>query len=430
MTTQTDSGGTSFLKTTLGNGMRVVTSRMPNTLSVSISVFVGVGSRYEQAERSGISHLVEHLVFKGTRRRPRPEEISSAVESTGGELNAGTEQEMTVYWCKVARPHLDDSLDLLIDMLRDSLYEPDDIEKERLVVFEEQRMIEDYPDQRVDALMDGLLWPDHPLGRSIGGTRESVGSITREMLLDHVARFYTPANIVVSVAGDVEHDEVVGLLERLCRGWAQARPDGWAPFTHAQTAPQLRVEYRRTEQDHLSIGVPGLSITDPDRYALDLISVVLGEGMSSRLFVEVRENQGLAYDVHSGVAHLLDSGAFVVTAGVDTKRVHAAVNTILAEVGRLREGVPDEELERAKRLATGRLMLRMEGTRPVSGWMGSQEALLGQVLTVEEVVDGIEAVTPDDVRRVSNELLRTERLNMAVVGPHRGQSRFMKELRL
>ena len=421
-------GKTDFRKTTLDSGMRVLTSAVPHTRAASVSVFVGVGSRYDSPDQAGISHVVEHMVFKGTKRRPSAGEISVTIEGVGGILNAGTEHELTVYWCKVARPYLDEALDLLIDMLRDSLYEPAEIERERMVVIEEQNMANDNPGHRVDVLMDQMLWPDHPLGRDISGTRESVSGMTREMLLDHVSMFYTPRNIVMSVAGDVDHDKIARTVESLSDGWSSHDPAAWAPFTHVQSAPQLRVEYRRTEQAHLLIGLPGLSVTHPDRYALDLLSAVLGEGMSSRLFLEVREKRGLAYDIHSGVTHFLDTGAFVVEAGVDPKRAYAAVDTVLAELARLKDGVPDSELVRAKRLSTGMLMLRMEDTRAVSSWTGSQELLLGEVQDVDQVTEQVESVTTEDLRRVANDLLTGDKLNMALVGPVRGEARLQRAL--
>ena len=408
--------------------MRVLTGTMPHTRSVSISVFVGAGSRYEQADRAGISHFIEHLVFKGTERRPTAGEIGGTVEGLGGMINAGTEQELTVYWCKVAQPYLEVSLDLLIDMLRNSLYEPDEIERERMVLLEEQGMVNDHPSNKVDALIDGMLWPDHPLGRDISGTRESVTNITRDMILQHASLFYTPSNMVVSIAGNVDHNQVVEQVDALCKGWKSRPAPGWTPFTDVRSGPQLHMEYRNTEQAHISIAVPGLSITHPDRFALNLVSVVLGEGMSSRLFLEVRERQGLAYDVHSGVTHFQDCGALVINAGVDPKRVYNAVKTILVEVALLRQGVSAEELEKAKRLSAGRLMLRMEDTRAVSSWLGVQELLLGQVLDVDEVIELVESVTLEDILRVSNDLLLMEKLHMAVVGRCRGQSRLEKAL--
>ena len=419
-----------FQKTTLDNGLRVVTSEMPHTRSVSISIFIGVGSRYESAQQAGLSHFIEHMVFKGTARRPAPGEISAIIEGTGGVLNAGTEQEMTVHWCKVAESHFQESLDLLIDMLRNPLLDPKGIESERMVVLDELSMINDTPGSMVDALIDQMLWPDHPMGRDIGGTKDSVAGITRDMMLEHMECYYTPSNTVVSVAGNIPHHQVVREVEALCQGWPSSSPPDWTPVTHTQSASQSRLEYRKTEQAHLSIAVPGLPMEHPDQYPLDLLSVVLGEGMSSRLFIEMRERRGLAYDVHSGVANFLDCGAFVITAGVDPKRVYDAAETILALVGGMKEDVPEEELEKAKRLVTGRLLLRMEDTRAISGWMGNQELLLGRVIGLDEVVERVNNVTPDAVRKVANHLLLTEKLNMAVVGPNRGHRRLEKLLRL
>ena len=419
-----------FQKTTLDNGLRVVSRTMPHTLSVAISIFVKVGSRYETDDEAGLSHFIEHMVFKCTERRPDPVDISSAIEGTGGVMNAGAEQELTVFWCKVAQPYFADSLDLLFDMLRNSLYKPEDVEKERRVIQEELAMINDYPTARVDSLIDEMLWPDHPLGRDIGGTKESVEKITREMLLAHMAEYYTPDNTVVSVAGNVSHSEVVALADELSRDWPNGERREPPPFTYVQGEPQMRMEYRGTEQVHLSIALPGLPLNHPDRYALDLLSVILGEGMSSRLFVELREKRGLAYDVHSGVAHFKDTGAFVISAGVDPSSVYEATPVILEQVADVRDFLPDAEVDKAKRLVSGRMMLRMEDTRSVSAWMGSQELLLGDVVSVDSVIERVNAVSLSDIRRVASERLVTERLNMAVVGPCRGRKRLTGLLRL
>ena len=419
-----------FQKSTLENGLRVVTSEMPHTRSVSMCVFVGVGSRYESDEEAGLSHFLEHILFKGTESRPEPQQISAAIEGVGGIINAATEHELTVYWCKVAQPYFQDSLALLFDILRNSLHEPDSIEKERHVIFEELGMINDYPGYKVEALIDAMLWPGHPLGRDIGGTRESVGGITRDMILDFVSAYYTPDNIVVSVAGNVSHDDVVAQVERLSEGWEVGGRNEWLPYRGEQCAAQSKVEYRKTEQAHLSVALPGVSLTHPQRYTLDLLSVALGEGMSSRLFVEVREKRGLAYDVHSEVSHFTDTGAILVSAGVDPKRVYDAVQTILEQVGALRDGIPEDELEKAKRLSAGRLMLRMEDTRAVASWMGQSEMLLGNIAHVDDVIEQVNAVTTDDVHCLANDLLVSERLNIAVVGPCRGHKRIERMLRL
>ncbi len=430
MNTSTNPLKAEFRKSVLDNGLRVVTSEVPHARSASIGVFIGVGSRYESDVQSGISHFIEHMVFKGTRRRPTPGEISGVIEGVGGVLNASTEQELTLYWCKVPEFHVSESLDLLFDMLREPLYDPEAVANERLVVAEELNMINDYPNYKVDALIDEMLWPDHPLGRDIGGTKESISSITGDAMLEYMAGSYTPGNIVVSVAGAVTHDVIVDQVASLGGQWPEGTPATWAPVTHQNQKSQVRVEYRSSEQTHLSIAVPGLSIRHPDRYALNLLSVILGEGMSSRLFIELRETRGLAYDVHSEVAHFLDSGSFVVSAGVDPKRIYDAVQAIMEELSKLRDGVPEEELDKAKRLVAGRLLLRMEDNWTLANWMGNQELLLGDIDGLDEVISSVNAVSPDDVRKVANDLLVGDRLNMAVVGPCRGRRRLERLLKL
>ena len=430
MDTAASSQKTEFRKAVLDNGLRVVTSEVSHARSASIGVFVGVGSRYELEAQSGISHFIEHMVFKGTRRRPTPGEISGAIEGVGGVLNASTEQELTLYWCKVPEFHVNESLDLLFDMLREPLFEAEAVENERLVVAEELNMINDYPNYKVDTLIDEMLWPDHPLGRDVGGTKESISSITGDAMLEHMASSYTPGNIVVGVAGAIAHDDIVDQVASLGGQWPEGTRAAWTPVTHQNQASQVRVEYRSTEQTHLSIAVPGLSMRHPDRYALDLLSVILGEGMSSRLFIELRETQGLAYDVHSGVAHFMDSGAFVVTAGVDPKRVYDAVQAIMEELSKLRDGVPEEELDKAKRLVAGRLLLRIEDNWTLASWMGTQELLLDEITEFDEMLDSVNAVSPEGIRKIANDLLVGDRLNMAVVGPCRGRRRLERLLKL
>ena len=268
-----------YEQTTLDNGLRMVTCEMPHTRSVSISAYVGVGSRFETDDEAGLSHFVEHMMFKGTESRPDPLDISAQIESSGGAINAGTEQELTVYWCKVAQPYFADSMALMVDMLRNSLFRPDDIEKERNVIHEELAMISDYPSARVDSMIDEMLWPGHPLGRDVGGTRKSVDGIGRDMLLKHMESYYAPSNIVVSVAGNVGHAEVVAKVAGLTRDWSGgASAFEPAPVVHEQRESQLRLEYRRTEQLHLSIALPGLALDDPDIYALGSAEHHLGRG--------------------------------------------------------------------------------------------------------------------------------------------------------
>ena len=419
-----------FQITTLDNGLRIVTSSMPHTRSVTISFFVGAGSRYEQPEKAGISHFVEHLCFKGTSRRRSAKEISEAIEGVGGMLNGGTDRELTIYWCKVPRPHFALALDVLVDMLRNSTFDADEVEKERKVIIEELNMVMDSPQQLVDVLIDGVIWPDQALGRDVAGSKETVNGLDQAALVEYLNRQYTPDNTVLSVAGNVEHEEVVEAIRQAMSDWAPGSPSSWIPAENGQSAPRLRVQPRKTEQAHVCVAVQGLSSQHPDRFNLDVLNIVLGEGMSSRLFLEVREKRGLAYDIHSYVSHFRDAGALTVYAGVDPSRAGAAIEAIVTELSRLKDGVPPAEVEKAKELTKGRLLLRMEDTRSVASWIGGQELLNGHIRTVDDVVDIVDAIKTEDLQRVAQELLITDKLNLAVVGPFRSEKRFTELLKI
>ncbi len=419
-----------YQKTTLNNGLTLLTSPMPHTRSVSISVFVGAGSRYESDEIAGVSHFLEHLLFKGTKNWPTAREISEAVEGVGGVMNASTDREMTVFWCKVASLHFRRTLSVLADMILSPLLDPVEIEKEREVVLEELRMTNDYPSNRVDLLIDEALWPDQPMGRDVGGSQESVSGITREQISEYLGRQYSPRNSVVAVAGDITQDEVVDLLNDVLRDWVPEVPMDWYPVQDGQSSPRVRVEQRKTEQAHICIALPGLPLTHPDRYALGLLNVMLGEGMSSRLFLELREKQSLAYDVHSSLSLYRDCGSLIVYCGVEPRKSVTAISSVLEQLNGMRGDIPEGELEKARELSKGRMLLRMEDSRSVAMWMGAQETLTGSVRTIDEVVDRLDAVSTDDIKRVAGDLISEEKLNLAVVGPFRSERRFLNLLKL
>jgi predicted Zn-dependent peptidase len=419
-----------YLRTTLSNGLRVLTAPMPSTRSVSVSIYVAAGSRYEKSAEAGLSHMVEHLCFKGTERRPTSREISQIVDSVGGSLNAATDRELTVYYGKVARPHLELVVDVLADVLRHSLLAPEEMEKERGVILEELAAVADSPPQMADVLLDRLVWPEQPLGRDVAGTPETVSALSRDTVLAYVHRQYVANNAVVSVAGDVSHDEVLELIGRQMGDWERGIPDGWYPMSDGREGPRVAVQFKRTEQAHICLAAPGVSMEHPDRAAFDLLSALLGEGMSSRLFLELRERLGLCYDVHSYPSHYQDAGSLTVYAAVDPKNAVKALQALTAELRRLRDGIPEEELARAKELSKGRLFLRMEDTRSVSGWLGAQELLTGKVRSVDEVVERVEALTEADLKRVIDRLLVDEGLRLAIVGPFRSERRFQPLLGL
>lgn len=417
-----------YERTALPNGLRVLTSSMPHTHSVAISLYVATGSRYEQAAEAGVSHFLEHLLFKGTKKRPTAKAIAEAIDGVGGVMNGGTDREYTVYYIKVARPHMDLAMDVLFELVRRPLMDPAEIEKERHVVLEELAMVEDSPPQLADLLLDSIMWPDNPLGRDVAGTPDSVAAIGRQMVMDYLHAQYVPNNIVISVAGNVRHSEIVGAVTTALGGWKPGKPSAWLPAPPVNGV-HCAAQYKKTEQAHVSLAAPALPLNHPDRHALSFLSVLLGEGMSSRLFMELREKRGLVYDVHTYVSHFLDTGSFNVYTGVDPRKAVEALHVVLEELARLRdEGPAAAELTKARELSKGRLLLRMEDTRNVSGWTGGQELLLGTVRSVEQAVAEMEAVTLGDLRRVARAILDPSRFYLAVVGPYRSDKRFAAAL--
>ena len=413
-----------YERSVLDNGLRVLTSSMPHTHSVAVTVYIGAGSRYERDDMAGVSHFLEHMLFKGTEKWPTAREIAGKIDGVGGVMNGATDRELTVYYIKVARPHMDLALDVLFQLVRHPLIEASEIDKERLVVLEELAMVADSPAQTADLLLDSLIWPGQPLGRDIAGSVESVGQLSTDSLTGYMREQYVPNNVVVAVAGNIAHDEVASAVQDGLGEWRPGKPATWRPVTGAD-GQRCAVKYKTTEQAHMSMAVHGLSLTHPDRHALSFLSIILGEGMSSRLFVELREQRGLAYDVSAYAMNLLDTGTFNIFTGVDPKNATKALQVIFGELERLASGGPDsDELVKARELSKGRLLLRLEDTRAVAGWIGAQELLLDRVRTVDDAVAEIESVTLEDLQRLARQILDLRHLHLAIVGPFRSDKRF------
>jgi predicted Zn-dependent peptidase len=420
-----------YRKTTLDNDLRILTTPMPHTRSVSVGIFTGVGSRYEAEAERGISHFIEHMMFKGTERRPSAQQIAEAIEGLGGVMNANTGNEVTSYWAKVAHHHLPVALDVLVDMFRHSKFEPSEVEKERQVIIQEISRMMDMPDSWVHVLIAQLIWPAHPVGWEIAGTKESVAGITHQDMLDYTARTYTPHNTVISLAGKLDHSKVLEQLMEQLEAWEGESARSFLPATDAPPGPNLRVEFKETEQAHLCVGLRGLSMNDPDRFKLRLLNVILGEGMSSRLFLEIREKRGLAYSVGSYTSYLRDTGAIVLYAGVPPHKAEDAVSAMMEQLDLLREkAVPPPELSKAKEFTKGRILLRMEDTFANAQWFGQQEVLDQEVLTVDQVIEQLDAVASADVQEVAQHVFATEQLNLAVVGPFKEEESFRARLSL
>jgi predicted Zn-dependent peptidase len=423
---------TPYQKTTLPNGIRVVTGPMTGVKSASLIFYYGVGSRFEPAPIGGVSHFLEHMLFKGTERRPHPMMISQEVEGVGGMLNAATGRESTNYWAKVPSTHFEIAFDVLADVLRNSLIDAAELDKERSVIFEEIRSIQDAPEELVHEVIDEVVWGDQGVGRSIAGTEESVGTIDRDGMVGFWRRNYGPDRLVVAAAGDLEHETVVELTERFF-GDLEA-PDGadeWDTTVDSQAEPRVRLVERDTEQAHLCLAMPALPYTTERRYVQSTIEAILSSGMSSRLFQEIRENRGLVYSVYGYFRPYADVGQGVVYAGTDLERVEETISATVGELRKLRDvPVPADELRRTKDLRKGRLLMGLEDSRSVAAWIGSQEATYGEIKTPEQVMERIEAVTVEEVQELSRELFRNERLNLAVVGPYDDEAAFRDLLSL
>ncbi len=419
-------------QTILPNGLRVLTSEMAHSRSATVSFYAGAGSRYEQPKDAGISHIVEHACFKGSQARPMPEQISEAIEGTGGVLNAGTDRELTVFYAKVPAAHLSLALDVVLDLAIRPVFDAEAFEKERQVVLEELAMVEDQPSQLAELALDGLLWPADPLGRDVAGTPETVRAINRAGAVTYRRNQYTPANTLMSIAGAIDSEAAIETVTASTEDWEFGQPGDWQrtiALNTREATKRIAVRNKPTEQANVLVGLPGLSAQHPDRYALHLLISALGEGMSSRLFVELRERRGLAYDVQAYATHLRDTGALSVYLGVDPDNVNEAIRLTVRELGRLREGVSEAELTKVRESSKGRMLLSLEDTRAVSAWFGSQTLLHERAWSVEEVITNLDTVTRDDLARVAGDLMHEDQLLLAVVGPFASAEPFEALLR-
>ncbi|MBI3252023.1 MAG: insulinase family protein [Candidatus Omnitrophica bacterium] len=408
---------TSIEISNLKNGLRVVAVPMRERKSVSVGIWVGVGGRDEEPRLSGISHFLEHMVFKGTAARTA-DQIKQEVEGVGGSLNAFTSEEYTCFLAKSASRHFEGVFDVLADMVRNASLKDEDIKKERTVIMEEIKMTQDQPSQLVGELLAEIVWPGHPLGRPLAGTLETVGRLSREDLTGYKNRFYEPGLITVVAAGDVDRKKLIQMTQKRFGGDAKRNGKKWDLFKKRQKGPDIKLFHKSTEQTHLELALHALPKAHPDEYALDILSVILGGNMSSRLFNEVREERGLAYDIGSSVRKFRETGAFIVSAGVDNHKLNEALRVIMKELEKIAsKPVEADELKRAKEFYLGQMELGLESAMNQMLWAGETLVCLGRCLTPEEVIRKAGRVTAEDLRRVARGLFRDQALNLAVVGP-------------
>jgi predicted Zn-dependent peptidase len=417
-----------FEKTTLGNGIRVVTAPMPQVGSVACFVVLAAGSRYETPESKGIAHFSEHMFFKGTERRPAARSIATEIDAIGGEFNAFTGKEITGYYVKTGAETRDVALDVLADMLLHSRFDPGEIEKEKGVILEEMNVYLDTPQRYVGSVYDQVLFGDQPLGWDIIGTKETIEAATRDTFVSYLDAWYRPERIVVGVAGRIG-DGLQGRLEELLGGVEPRETGSAAPVELPPNGASVLLHTKASEQAHLVVGVRGYPLGHPDRYALQLLSVVLGGGMSSRFFTEVREKRGLAYYVHAANGSYTDTGTLYAGAGVDVGRIDEAITTILGELRKIAsEPVPADELEKARGYAKGRFVLRLESPQGTIQYGLRREVLESEIEEPDELLRQLDAVTVADVQRVARDLFDGKRLYLALVGPFDEPERFEKLL--
>jgi len=419
-----------FERTALPAGPRVISARLPAARSVSVAAYVLAGSRLEAAGQIGVAHFMEHLTFKGTAAYPSTRAISEAIEGVGGSFNAATDRESTVYWVRVPLREAARAIDVVGELIVRPRLTDRDIESERAVIIEEIRSYLDDPSEYCQILFQTALFGDGPLGREICGEESDVRALPDTVIRDFWSDAYRPANTVVAIAGDLGHGEALGLASGAF-GTGNGALHGFAAAPALPAGPRVMLGRRSTNQAQLCIGLPALHRDHPESWTLAVLNAVLGDGMSSRLFLSVREELGLAYDISSGLVDYADAGALEISAGVDPSGLPAAMKAILVELVRLRDDlVPAEELTKAKRYLAGGLELRMDDTRHVASWIGGQEALHDRVLSLDEALAEIDVVDAEGVRNLARRLFVDDRLRLAAVAPARHLRGLESRLRL
>jgi predicted Zn-dependent peptidase len=419
-----------FERTALPDGPRVISARLPGTRSLAVAAYVLAGSRLESRERSGVAHFMEHLTFKGTQAYPTTRAVSEAIEGIGGMSNAATDRESTVYWTRLPVREAARAMSVLSELIVRPLLRDEDIARERDIIVEEIRSYRDDPGQYVFNLFDEAFYGDSPLGWEIAGDEETVRAMTPETIRDFWSASYRPANTVVAVAGDLAHEDAVALV-RDTFGTGNGVAQGYRPAPSVPAGPRFKLLQQRGAQAHLCLGVPALPRDHPDTWTLELLTTILGDGSSSRLFLKVREEAGLAYDVHAFQTDHSDCGTLQIYAGVDPAQLPGALAAIIGELARLRDELVDSgEVAKARAYARGRLELRLEESRHLASWLGVQEALHTKVLTLDEALAALDAVTAEDIQRLAGRLFTDEMLTLALIAPPRHGKLLDRQMRL
>lgn len=419
-----------FHKTTLKNGLRIITTPMESTKAVTVLVLVGTGTKYERKEINGISHFLEHLFFKGTKNRPARGQISKELDRLGAVYNAFTGKEETGFYVKVDSRHFDFTLDILSDILLNPLFPQGEIEKERGAIFEEINMIQDTPMRFIDELWENLLYGNQPAGWMISGTKESMTAIQRNDIVEYFREQYVAKNMVVSIAGDRDDGTTVAKIKKYFQGIKSRNFRRKSKVQESQTKPQITSHFKQTDQTHLVLGVRAFGLFDERKYALLVLANLLGGTMSSRLFSALREKRGWAYYVYALPEHYTDSGYFSCAAGINNQKAREAIRIILKEYQKtMQKKVSPGEIKKAKDNLKGRLYLGLETSDSVAGYIGGQEIFNQKILTPDEVCAKIDKVTADDILMLAKQIFRNNRLNLAMIGPFKDHKKFQSLLK-
>ncbi len=390
---------------------------MPNMQSLALGIWIKVGGRYESLAFKGISHFLEHLIFKGSKKYSC-RRIKESIEGVGGSLNGFTSEELTCYLVKIPSRHLDLALDILSDMVINPLLPEEEIKKEKAVIQEEIKMYKDLPQSYVYELLDNLLWPNQSLGSSIIGTEESVNRIQRHELLSYQQSYYSPFNIIISAAGLFEYDKLITSAKDRFGNLKTKNFNAFSKAVEKQNKPQLKILAKDTEQTHLALGFHSLKRNHPLRFALDLLHIVLGANMSSRLFDELREKRGLAYEIGTVVKRYEDTGAFIVHAGIDNRKIDEAVSLILKELKKIKDKLVNlDEFKRAKEFYLGQIMLALEDTLDHMLWIGESTVTLNKTYSLKDIIKEVKKIKPEDIREICRDIFKENNLNLALIGP-------------
>ncbi len=420
-----------YTKHTLSNGLELITVPLPHVDSVTVMVMVGAGSRYETKSTNGIAHFLEHMTFKGSQKRPSSLAISSEIDAIGGEFNAFTGKDHTGFYIKARAKHTPLLIDVLGDMILHPLLKPEEIEREKGVIIEEINMYEDTPMRHIGDVYENLLYGDTPLGWDTAGKAEIIRKITRQDFVNYINDLYKPNNAIIVVAGRVHSSQFVveKLIEKTLSDWKKGVTKQYIKQSDKQDKGALKINYKKTEQAHIALGVRAYSLDHPKKYALSILSAILGGGMSSRLFIEVRERRGLAYYVHADASQYQDVGNFVVQAGVDVNRIDEAIKVILEQFKAIADKklpITLAELSKTKEYLKGRTTLDLEDSRSVAAFYGTQEILKRKIITPQDFFAKLDKISMDDIYAVAQEIFLDNKFNLAIIGPYQNAKRFEK----